>query len=384
MTKPNRRQLLKSIAAATSGIAIPAAGAIPLQAAFAAAPASVAAMRISRYEIFPTRVPMYGPVKEAWEQSYVMQDRFQTHYTPTMVKLYTDEGLIGIGNASMSRERADAILRRLVGRSPWEFLMDDSLGGILVAVYDLLGKGTGLPVCRLFSSNPKPRVVQTWWSHCWPPQLMAAEAKRGEGLGYKVHKVKARPWQDPIEQAQAISAAVSKEYRVWADANAWWGSVGRTQFIVERLAKTHNYFAVESPIRRDVEGYRQLKNKLPVQLAEHMPADPMPFVREGLVDAFVIGGPIGKGLVQRALMAEITGISLWVEHSIDDGINQVFQAHQAAAFPGIEYTISITHVLEDDLMKEPFTMKDGFWEVSTKPGLGVSLDEDAIDRYRVK
>ena len=34
-------------------------------------------------------------------------------------------------------------------------------------------------------------------------------------------------------------------------------------------------------------------------------------------------------------MAEATGVPLWVEHSIFTGISQVFQAHQAAAFPGI-------------------------------------------------
>ena len=34
-------------------------------------------------------------------------------------------------------------------------------------------------------------------------------------------------------------------------------------------------------------------------------------------------------------------------------------------------------------MSEPFTMKDGFYEVPTAPGLGVSLDENAIEKYRV-
>lgn len=82
-------------------------------------------------------------------------------------------------------------------------------------------------------------------------------------------------------------------------------------------------------------------------------------------------------------MAETTGIPLWVEHSISWGVNQVFQAHQHAAFPGVEYSISITHVLEDDLMLEPFEMQSGFFEVPTEPGLGVSLDEDAIEKYRV-
>ena len=104
-------------------------------------------------------------------------------------------------------------------------------------------------------------------------------------------------------------------------------------------------------------------------VTEHMPRDPMPFIRESLVDAFVVGPPFGRGLVQRALMAEVTRVPLWLEHSIQTGINQVFQAHQTAALPGIEYAISHPHVHEDDLMAEPFKMKDGFYTVPTKPGL---------------
>jgi L-alanine-DL-glutamate epimerase-like enolase superfamily enzyme len=284
----------------------------------------------------------------------------------------------------MPTAQTEAVLKRMVGHSPWEYLLNDGIRGVLVAICDLVGQAAELPVSRLFAPSPKERIVQTWWSQCFPPELMASEAKLGASLGYKVHKVKARPWEDPIEQAEAISATVPADFRVWADANAWWGSVGRTQFFVERLAEVGNYFAVESPIRRErTDGYRELKGTLPLQLAEHMPPDPMDFVREGLVDAFVIGGPLGKTFVQRALMAEVTKIPLWIEHSIECGINQVFQAHQAAAFPGVEYAISVTHVLEDDLLAEPFAMKDGFYTVPTKPGLGVSIDEAALDKYRV-
>ena len=58
-------------------------------------------------------------------------------------------------------------------------------------------------------------------------------------------------------------------------------------------------------------------------------------------------------------------------------------AHQAAAFPGIEYAISVTHVLEDGLIFEPFEMNEGFHEVPRTPGLGVSLDPDAIEECRI-
>lgn len=372
-----RRELLNS-----SGMILPALAGHAISAA--GQNAAVRKQRVTRYELIPTRIPMDERVREAWQRSFVKQGRYQTHYAPTMVRLFTDEGLVGIADAAMSAEYAKPLLDSIVGHSPWEFLLDDRLGGTLVAIYDLVGQATGLPVSKLFSPTPRSHIRQAWWSQCFPPELMASEARRGADLGYRVHKVKARPWEDPIVQAEAICEVIPRDMRVWVDANAWWGSVGRTLFFTKRLEQFHNYFAIESPIRRNrIDGYRQIRGKTALQVSEHMPAEPMPFVREGLVDAFVVGGPIGRKFVQRAFMAETTKIPLWVQHSTSSGVNQVFQAHQAAAFPAIEHAVSITHVLEDDLMLEPFTMKDGFFEVPSKPGLGVSLDMEAIEKYRV-
>ncbi len=379
MPLPNRRQLLESI----SALGIAPSLAQPLHAASVAAPRSAMQMRITRADVIPVKIPMDERVREAWQHSFTMQGRQQTHYRATIVRLYTDQGLTGICNSRLPLERTHATLKQMAGHSAWEYLFDDSIAGILVAICDLIGQAAGLPVSRLFATSPKKRIIQTWWSQCFPPDLMASEAKRGADLGYRVHKVKARPWEDPIEQAAAICDVIPKDMRVWADVNGWWKSVGRTIFFAERLAQFPNYFAIESPVTRtSIEAYRQLKGKTPLRIAEHMPSDPMPFIREGLLDAIVVGGSFGRKLVQQALMAEVTGVPLWVEHSIVTGINQVFQAHQAAAFPGIEYAISHPHVHEDDLMAEPFEMQDGFYTVPTKPGLGVSLDEDAVDKYR--
>jgi L-alanine-DL-glutamate epimerase-like enolase superfamily enzyme len=82
----------------------------------------------------------------------------------------------------------------------------------------------------------------------------------------------------------------------------------------------------------------------------------------------------------RALAAKVP---VWIEHSIDNGVAQVFQAHHAAAYEGLEYAIAISHVLEDDCMAEPFTVRNGYFHVGDKPGLGVSLDEAALDKYRI-
>tara|TARA_B110000495_G_scaffold194832_1_gene201658 strand:- start:650 stop:1657 length:1008 start_codon:yes stop_codon:yes gene_type:complete len=333
---------------------------------------------------------MHDRVREVFAEVYRQQGINRDYYDSTLVRLYTDEGLVGIGDALLNVEdslgsvpNAEAICKRLVGHSPWEFLIDDSLGGILMAVYDLIGQAAGLPVSRLFAPVPKTHIVQTWWSQCFPPDLMASEAKLGYDLGYRVHKVKTRPFEDPIEQAEAVTSAVPDDFRIWADTNGTWETPEKSIKFGKRLTRFPQYFAIESPCDYyDIDAFRELKGRFPLRLAEHFPAKPMPFIREKLLDALVTGGPIGKTLVQRALMAEVTGIPLWVQHSIFTGVAQVFQAHQAAAFPGIEHAVSITHVIQDNLMVESFDMKNGLYEVPKKPGLGVHFNDEAVDKYR--
>ena len=386
MRRFTRRDALRAVASIGGMASVRTA----LGQALAATPASVTSQRITRYEITPVRVPMHERIHDVFAAAYRKQGIFRDYYDSTLVKLYTDEGLEGVGDLLNSVEdslgsvpRAEAVCKRLVGRSPWEFLLDDSLGGVLMAVYDLLGQAAGLPVSRLFGTSPRKRIVQTWWSQCLPPDVMASEAKLGADLGYRVHKVKVRPFEDPIAQAEAITAVVPPDFRIWADANWTLGSVGRAVEMTNRLNTFQQYFAIESPCHRaSIEHYRQLKGRLPMKVAEHLPSDPMPFIREGLLDALVVGGPIGRTTMQRALMAEVTGVPLWIEHSIITGVAQVFQAHQTAAFPGIEFAISITHVIQDDLMREPFEMQDGRYEVPAGPGLGVHFDDDAVEKYR--
>ncbi|MBI3209036.1 MAG: hypothetical protein HYZ37_09060 [Candidatus Solibacter usitatus] len=316
-----------------------------------AASAGAESMRITRYELMPVRVPMHPRLREAWTASWSKQKRDQTSFTPIFVRLHTDAGITGIGETKMPKPQAEAVLKKMIGRSPLEFLSDDSIRGILIAIYDLLGKAAGLPVSRLLSPQPKDRIVQTWWSQCFPPDVMASEAKLGASLGYRLHKIKIRPWQDPIDQAAAIAAVVPPDFRIWADANAWWGAANqwddRSHWarsldgalrVLRGLSRFPNFFGLESPFaRQEFDTYRQLKGKTSFRISEHIDgSDPMPWIREGLLDAFIVGGPrLGETFTRLASLAHSTGVPLWVEHSTDAGIAQVFQAHQAAAFPGV-------------------------------------------------
>ena len=190
-----RRYSRRNFLATLSSIGGLGAVNIAMGRAHAATPASCASQRITRYEVIPVRVPMHERVREVFAEVYRKQGINRDYYDSTLVKLYTDEGLMGVGDALLNVEdslgsvpEVEAICKRLIGHSPWEFLMDDNLGGVLMAVYDLIGQASGLPVSRLFAPNPKTHIVQSWWSQCFPSDLMASEAKLGYDLGYRVHR----------------------------------------------------------------------------------------------------------------------------------------------------------------------------------------------------
>jgi L-alanine-DL-glutamate epimerase-like enolase superfamily enzyme len=374
MPKPNRRHLLQYMT--TLG----ATALRPAYEAAAAGPASAVEMRISRYEIIPTQVPWHERVREMAILNWRRENMDVPHSPHTIVKLYTDEGLMGIGEGG-----TEAQLKRMVGHSPWEFVFNDSLGGAQTAIYDLLGKATGLPVCRLISPSPKKRIIQAYWSLSYPPDMIAREAKLGASQGYRVHKVKIRPWEDPVAQAHSIFSVAPSDYRVWGDANRYWASVARTLYYTKKLAEIPGYFGLESPVLSTAE-YRQLKGQAPLRLAEHWGiVDPMLVAREGLLDACITASPtLGRTIFSQNAFAQMYGVALWDESSCWSGIGLAVQAHQAAAYPGIEYTVNAAVTAEDDLVKEPFTMKDGFYDIPEKPGLGVTLDDDAVDKYRVR
>ncbi|MBI3682644.1 MAG: mandelate racemase/muconate lactonizing enzyme family protein [Acidobacteria bacterium] len=341
-------------------------------------------LRLSRFELMSVRIPFAERVRESWIASWQNQKRDQTDFVVHFVRLHTDDGLTGIGETKMPRPQAEAVLERMMGRPAAEFADDDSIRGILIAIYDLLARADGKSVAKLLSPHAKDRVIPAWWSQCFPPAVMASEAKLGAGLGYRVHKVKARPWQNPIEQAAAMCAVVPKNFRIWVDANSTWETVERTIEITRKLAEFPNYFAIESPVpRENLDAYRRLKGRLPLKVSEHVDNVDLD-AWAGLLDAWIVGAPkLGRYVRELSGRAVKAKAPIWIEHSIDNGIAQVFQAHQAAAYPGIEYVISVTHVLEDDCMKEPFEVRDGYYRIPRKPGLGVELDEAAVDRFRI-
>jgi len=353
-----------------------------LQAGLAAATPK---LKITRTESFGLRIPFDPRVRENMRENYRRENVDRPAYLPWIVKLHTDAGLVGLGE---SQDDPRPHLARMQGRSVWEFLNDGLVGpGIMIAVYDLVAQSGGVPIAKLFSPKPRETVQHTWWSHCLRPALLQAEVKRGLELGYTVHKIKARPYEDPAEQIAAVADVAPRDYQIYLDANGSFGSPGKTLAAAQSLERFRQVKGFEQPIaHEDVVGYREIRKQLPIRLAVHYEAvDTRTFMLESLCDTFVVEDwKWGPALTEKSELCTLTGQKLWVENGLFSGISQVFQAHQCAALPSVEFIISLTHVAEDDIVVEPFQVeKGGFYRVPTKPGLGVTLDEAALAKYRI-
>jgi L-alanine-DL-glutamate epimerase-like enolase superfamily enzyme len=186
-------------------------------------------MKITRIEHIPLKIPYQERVlphlQKGWnfgnratdEEFQENKDEFQQQWDNSsppsekfnLYRVHTDEGLIGTGEGSLLD---DEKLHSYVDRDPFEFIMDDSVGPLQIAFYDLMGQFLGLPIARLLGPS-RESAPMAYWSHCYPPEALQQEAKIALENGFRVHKFKRRAHTDVVEQIAAIAEVAPEDYR---------------------------------------------------------------------------------------------------------------------------------------------------------------------------
>jgi L-alanine-DL-glutamate epimerase-like enolase superfamily enzyme len=355
-------------------------------------------MKITNIEKITVDIPYLERVREHLQKCWnfanrATDDEFQQNYdeylkqwqesqppsvNTCIYKVHTDEGIIGIGEGdSISEDRIQTLLRK----NPFEFIMDDSVGPLQIAFYDIMGKALNLPMSRLFGPIQRENVPVAYWSHCFPPEILRQEAKIALENGFTAHKIKRRAHTDIVEQIGSVSEVAPADYHITVDSNATLGSIDRALEVAKQLEKFPQVKCLESPIAEDnVEGYLLLKKKLSYPLAMHTCS--LATVSSGMCDYFVLGG-WAAGIMKRAALADAGDKSFWLQMGFT-GISAIFMIHLAAAIKNASLShVSLYFLLEDDLLVEPLIVSNGHVKVPEKPGIGVELDEDAVERYRV-
>jgi len=340
--------------------------------------------------------PIIRNVERTWV-SVPLKPRHARHLTREnwdwtvfeVVRLHTDTDLVGYGETMCYYTWGrvpDEQVERVTGRSPFEFLWDDSLGaGLQMAIYDLAGKALGVPCYRLLGPKVRDWCPISWWTNDMSTEDWADEMREALRLGYLSAKLKARPWRDFRAQLEALAAIVPPNFCFDADFNSFLlNSAAAVPYLLD-LERIPSVAFFETPIPQgDVEGNATIRRKVSRPIAMHYGTPPIQTaIREEVCDGFVISGGAQRLREQAELAAQVNK-PFWLQ-LVGTGLTTAWMLHLGAVFThAIWPAITCHEIYEDDLIEERIAIQDGYARVPEAPGLGIRPDEAAIARYEVE
>jgi muconate cycloisomerase len=349
-------------------------------------------MKITQIETIPVVVPMKpGAVHSPrWGKA-------EFDEAPKFIlKLHTDAGLVGIGESyrGVSRAEVDATSAQLLGAEPLCLPLhhlpiphNGAYDGFEIALLDLVGKATGWPIHHLLGGAHRDRVLVDYWCGQKTPEDIAQTARDGWAKGFRGLKMKCTLEDPMLERVQAIAAA-APEMKITIDPNERFYRPGATLELARQLAG-YPIEVFEDPTPKNLDWYvfmRRELSQLHIPLALHLgrAEEVVAALQKDCIDYFNLGG----GMVQFVRMAGIAqagGKPVWHGSGVDLGILDMAYVHACAAAENCTLASDIigNFLREDDLIVHPIQFVDGHALVPHSPGLGVELDEAALQRYRI-
>lgn len=346
------------------------------------------------------------------------------HRNIPYVKVHTDEDIYGVGEAySCGPDKATVEVIHdfeewLLGRDPrdieglWQLMyagsrfpggsvVNAAISGIEHALWDIAGKAANLPVYRLLGGKCRERVRVYQSPRGNSPQELADNAVRLiEKYGYTAIKMSplpgnwhTLPWNQALRETEArvaaVRDAVGPDIDIGLDPHARLFEVSRAMELCQVVAPYRPMF-VEEPLRpENYEALAKLSRSVEVPLAtgemlytryEFRDLIATQAVNIIQPDICLMGGIWEMKKV--AAMAEASYMTV-APHNPCGPVATAVNVHFAASttnFLILEY-----HADDEsprrDLVDEPIKLVDGYLELPDKPGLGIDLNMDTVERY---
>jgi L-alanine-DL-glutamate epimerase-like enolase superfamily enzyme len=367
-------------------------------------------MKVERIEAQHVTIPLVTP--------YVLSRKYGTvtHSHAVVVRVYTDQGLVGLGEADplppFTEESWAGVLGTtervlgplLIGEDPRDIIANNKLfdgilhgnnlakGALDMALWDLLGKSLGVPVHRLLGGKLRGTVPVLWPFGSGTPEqdLERIEAKQAEGYGTFMIKMGALPIETEIARARAIEDRFGDSIHWNVDANQGWDLTMALKFMDGTAGCRMDF--VEQPVPRgQLEQLRILRGRAthPISADEGVQTaqEAMALASEGLVDLFSLkvtkNGGISRSM-DIAAIARLCGMGCLCNSMIELGITQAAALQIASTLPNLVaggHCFMSTLRLTDDITSFRGLVERAVVTVPDAPGLGVELDEGALDLY---
>ena len=292
-----------------------------------------------------------------------------------------------IGQSLANRVQACRRVEQNLKSRPW------TKAGVNVALYDLYAKALEISVVDLLGGQLHDRIpVISSVVGINHPDVMAAQAAEQASAGYTAVKIKVgETVSRDVDRIAAVREAIGDAIQLRVDANDHYQPTDAIALarLIERYQPEH----LEQPIsRRDLLGMAEVRRNIGIPLmtddAIATPEEAMTAIRLGCMDRVKVKvtkhGLDGAKLIIG--MLEAAGLTAVLGHVFEMGLAATAEAHMALASPNLAAPHEIGSMqpmgTDIDIISPAAQRQDGFMQITSAPGLGVTLDWDRINELR--
>ncbi len=346
-----------------------------------------------------------------------------------IVRISTDAGITGIGEVDSSPMAAKgaiegpfshtttAGLRELIlGEDPLETeclwhkmyrqniysgrrgIAIHAMSGIDMALWDIKGKALGQPIWKLLGGGFHKSGIRAYASSLFgaTPSETNARALRFRDQGFTAVKF---GW-DPMGRDETTDIALVREARqgvggnadLMIDAGLVWDA--KTALQRARAFADYRIFWLEEPLAPDnYEGYRRLCESTDTRIAageeESERCSFLELMDKGKIDIVQIDLARCGGFTEAmkiASLAQDRGLPV-VNHGFTSYINVAAALHFLNAIPNsfiTEFVSEESTTLRDVITRQRIAASEGVVPIPMEPGLGIDLNEEALEKYAVR
>jgi muconate cycloisomerase len=364
-------------------------------------------VQITQVQAIPVAVPLAFDFKSALGVLRVSEYG--------VVVIDTDEGVRGLGEISLiwhgnghplCRLVDELIAPSLLGLEPFQVTRLHALTQRLVpfsrhaltataaldmALLDIRGKVLGRPAYDLLGGLARERVELSMSLSMGPVENVVDQARALVDSGFRTLKVKAAGATDLVA-VHALRRELGPDVKLRVDLNMACASAKEALRLIRSL-DPDDVISVEQPLPPDdLEGMAFLRkhSEIPIMADESVwgPNDAWEVLRRGAADIVNVyvsesGGP--TRMRQTMDLCALAGVDVAVGSMPELGVGTSAAAHAAFSAPRLDHPSDVAGHLyhADDVVRHSLRVDDGVLLPPTGAGLGVELDDEKLQRYRV-
>lgn len=337
-----------------------------------------------------------------------------TSQAHVLVRIMTDEGVEGIAEA-IPRENIygetqvgmvhvinDLLAPLVAGLDPFDvervhekmaFIKGNlaAKGGIDVALWDIMGKACGKPCHKLlggYRDSIEPSRI-LWLTS---DEAMLGQARELNGRGYKAFKVKGGVDADAdIRRVHALRQVVTRDTKLYIDGNQSYTYFeakrvhdalrGELDYFEEPMAATNEKDRVRLAHAIDIPIAGDESNFTLYDIAHQIDIDALSVM---MIKIPRSGYTYGRKI---AALCEAYHRPMMIGSQSESDLGMTAIVHMGCALKTISYPCEFMDYEDParpSLINEQIRMEDGRVYPPAGPGLGVTLNEDAVEKYTVR